>query len=254
MKPLNATVRRGLACLLLACLPAAAGAADNAPEPAPAAPAPALPVPPDLNLRIERYASSIGSDGVQRETRYADLMYRRADLVWIERDYPAALRASVEHGHDDGQAGQDPHAGHSHANTTGSPLWVRRDAAGKDQVRMVLRKQHKVLDIDEANYGNVGYNGSWAATYGIADPRQLQRMQPDGAPAQGVQRYRQARGESQVLIDWDIQGQYARRIEIQGPHGLSVSKVTVTDAAAPSPAPWTLLKDYETGDYSDLLD
>ena len=106
---------------------------------------------------------------------------------------------------------------------------------------MVLR-QHKVLDIDEANYGNVGYNGSWAATYGIADPRQLQRMQPDGAPAQGVQRYRQARGESQVLIDWDIQGQYARRIEIQGPHGLSVSKVTVTDAAAPSPAPWTLLK------------
>ena len=50
---------------------------------------------------------------------------------------------------------------------------------------MVLRKQHKVLDIDEANYGNVGYNGSWAATYGIADPRQLQRMQPDGAPAQG---------------------------------------------------------------------
>ena len=71
---------------------------------------------------------------------------------------------------------------------------------------MVLRKQHKVLDIDEANYGNVGYNGSWAATYGIADPRQLQRMQPDGAPAQGVQRYRQARGESQVLIDWDIQG------------------------------------------------
>ena len=48
---------------------------------------------------------------------------------------------------------------------------------------MVLRKQHKVLDIDEANYGNVGYNGSWAATHGIADPRQLQRMQPD-APAQ----------------------------------------------------------------------
>ena len=119
----------------------------------------------------------------------------------------------------------------------GLALWVQRDAAGKDQVRMVLRKQHKVLDIDEANYGNVGYNGSWAATYGIADPRQLQRMQPDGAPAQGVQRYRQARGESQVLIDWDIQGQYARRIEIQGPHGLSVSKVTVTDAAAPSPRP-----------------
>ena len=174
MKPLNASARRGLACLLLACLPAAAGAADNAPEPAQAAPAPA---PPDLNLRIERYASSIGSDGVQRETRYADLMYRRADLVWIERDYPAALRASVEHGHD-GHAGQDPHAGHSHANTTGSPLWVRRDAAGKDQVRMVLRKQHKVLDIDEANYGSVGYNGSWAATHGVADPRQFSACSP----------------------------------------------------------------------------
>ena len=236
MKPLNATVRRGLACLLLACLPAAAGAADNAPEPAPAAPAPAQPAPPDLNLRIERYASSIGSDGVQRETRYADLMYRRADMVWIERDYPAALR----------QRGTWTRRRTSGPGSACRPFPCKHDGLAplgaarcrrQDQVRMVLRKQHKVLDIDEANYGNVGYNGSWAATYGIADPRQLQRMQPDGAPAQGVQRYRQARGESQVLIDWDIQGQYARRIEIQGPHGLSVSKVTVTDAAAPSPRP-----------------
>ena len=168
MKPLNATVRRGLACLLLACLPAAAGAADNAPEPAPAAPAPAQPAPPDLNLRIERYASSIGSDGVQRETRYADLMYRRADMVWIERDYPAALRQrgtwTRRRTSGPGSACRPFPCKHD-----GLALWVQRDAAGKDQVRMVLRKQHKVLDIDEANYGNVGYNGSWAATYGIAD-------------------------------------------------------------------------------------
>ena len=112
---------------------------------------------------------------------------------------------------------------------------------------MVLRKQHKVLDIDEANYGNVGHNGSRAATYGIADPRQLQRMQPDGAPAQGVQRYRQARGESQVLIDWDIQGSTragSRSRSARPP----VSKVTVTDAPR-RPRALTPLKDYETGDY-----
>ena len=249
MKPLNATVRRGLACLLLACLPAAAGAADNAPEPAPAAPAPAQPAPPDLNLRIERYASSIGSDGVQRETRYADLMYRRADMVWIERDYPAARAWNMDTTTDK----------RARIRMPAIPMQTRRArpfaarCRRQDQVRMVLRKQHKVLDIDEANYGNVGYNGSWAATYGIADPRQLQRMQPDGAPAQGVQRYRQARGESQVLIDWDIQGQYARRIEIQGPHGLGQQGHGDRRGRA-VPAPWTLLKDYETGDYSDLLD
>ena len=101
---------------------------------------------------------------------------------------------------------------------------------------MVLRKQHKVLDIDEANYGNVGYNGSWAATW-HRGPETVAAHAARRRAAQGVQRCRQARGESQVLIDWDIQGQYARRIEIQGPHGLSVSKVTVTDAAAPSPRP-----------------
>ena len=248
---MNATVRRGLACLLLACLPAAAGAADNAPEPAPAAPAPALPAP-DLNLRIERYASSIGSDGVQRETRYADLMYRRADLVWIERDYPAALR----------QRGTWTRRRTSGPGSACRPFPCKHDGLAplgaarcrrQDQVRMVLRKQHKVLDIDEANYGNVGYSNSWAATYGIADPRQLQRMQPDGAPAQGVQRYAGARriagphrlGYPGAVRAPDRDPGSARPLGQQG-HGDRRGRAV--------PAPWTLLKDYETGDYSDLLD
>ncbi|WP_296556922.1 hypothetical protein [Pigmentiphaga sp.] len=210
---------------------------------------------PDLNLRIERYASSTGRDGVQRESRYTDLMVRRAGSVWIERDFPAALRASDEHGHDaHEQGGPEPHAGHSHADTVGSPLWLQRDTAGKVAVRMVLRKQRKVLDIDEANYGNVGYNGSWDITYGVVDPASLKRMQPDGAPAKGVQRYRLARGESMITVDWDMKGQYARRVETRGPHGLSVNRITVTAAPAPAVLPWKAVEGYERGDYSDLLD
>ncbi len=245
MKTASRFTRRHFVCCLLASLPALVSAAGQTPE-SPAAAA------PDLNLRIERYASSIGRDGVQRESRYADLMYRRAGMIWIERDFPAALRANDEHGHE--HEAQGPHANHAHAGTAGSPLWLQRDAAGKVDVRLVLPKLRKVLDIDEANYGNVGYSGSWTTTYGVADPAQLRRMQPDGPAAEGVQRYRQTVSESQILIDWDVLGQYARQIEIQGPHGLTLNRITVTGVAAPAPLPWTTLQDYERGDYSDLLD
>ncbi|WP_431511683.1 hypothetical protein [Variovorax sp. DAIF25] len=226
-----------LAATALAAVPLAAGAAGDAQA-------------PDQNLRIQHHVLSIGKDGVQRESRYADRMFRRAGTVWIERELPAALRADHEHEARDAKV----HIGHAHADNTAAPLWLRRDATGKVEVGMVLRAQRKVIEVDAANYGNVGYGGSWAHAYWLVDPAVLPRMKSLGAAGPGVQRYEQQQGESTVRIDWDVAGRYARRIEQRNAHGTSFNTMTVAPIAAPKTLPWQTAEAYERGDYSDLLD
>lgn len=208
--------------------------------------------PPDLSVRIAYESRVIGHDGVQRDSAYADIMYRRAGHVWVERDLPKALREAEAHGHHDAPG---PHAGHAHDDAQGAPLHIRRDAAtGKVQVQIALQEQKRVIDVDLAHYGNVGYGGSWASAYWLIDPAALARMETLGAPREGVQRYRLKQGERTTLVDWDIAGQYARRIEQSDGHGLSHQRMTVTRVPAPRQMPWVALDGYAKGDYSDLLD
>ncbi|WP_286185802.1 hypothetical protein [Acidovorax cavernicola] len=231
------TLKTLLTVAALAALPLAASAAGDT-------------AAPDQNLRITHHVMSIGKDGVQRESRYADRMFRRAGTVWIERELPAALRADHDHEAGEGKV----HIGHAHADNTAAPLWLRRDAAGKVQVNMVLRQQRKVIEVDVANYGNVGYSGSWANAYWLIDPASLPRMKALGAARGGVQRYELPQGERTLRVDWDVAGRYARKIEQRDAHGTSLNVMTASAIAAPKALPWQQVESYARGDYSDLLD
>lgn len=222
--------------MALAAFPLAAAAAGDA-------------AAPDQNLRIAHHVLAIGKDGVQRESRYADRMFRRAGMVWVEREMPAALQAGHDHADD-----AKTHIGHAHADTTAAPLWVQRGADGKAQVTMVLRGQRKLIEVDAPNYGNVGYGGSWAAAYWVMDPARLGQMRPAGPARAGVQPYRSEKDGRTLRVDWDVAGQYPRRIERRDAHGTSVNVTTVTAVAAPKTLPWRALQGYARGDYSDLLD
>ncbi|SOD30159.1 hypothetical protein SAMN05518800_5765 [Variovorax sp. YR752] len=232
------TLKALLAAAALAAIPLAASAAGDA-------------AAPDQNLRIQHHVLTIGKDGVQRESRYADLMFRRAGTVWIERELPPALRADHDHEASEGKV----HIGHSHADNTAAPLWLRRDAAGKVQVGMVLRQQRKLIEVDKANFGNVGYGGSWANAYWLVDPASLPHMKALGtAGNKGVQRYEIQQGESTLRIDWDVAGRYARKIEQRNAHGTSLNVMTASAIPAPKTLPWQIADAYERGEYSDLLD
>jgi len=233
----SVTLKTLLAATALVAFPLAASAAGDAEA-------------PDQNLRIQHHMMSIGKDGVQRESRYADLMFRRAGSVWVERELPPALREDHDHEAREGKV----HIGHAHADNTAAPLWVRRDAAGKVQVGMVLREQRKVIEVDAADYGNVGYGGSWANAYWLVDPASLPRMKPLGAAGRGVQRYEVQQGESTLRIEWDTVGRYARKIEQRNAHGTSLNVMTASAIAAPKTLPWKTADAYERGEYSDLLD
>lgn len=247
-----------LAGLLAAPGAFAHGAADSttpatrpAAAPSAAVTTAAVNAAPGVDLRVTHLSRSVGADGVTRETRYTNRMFRRTGMVWTERELPEGLRASLEHGHPQAHG---PHAGHAHDEAQGAPLRITRQADGSERVEVVLAKTHRVIEVDRAHHGNVGYGGSWDAAYWLIAPAHLQRMERVGAVRAGVQRYRGVPGETMTLVDWDVAGQFPRRIERSDAHGTSFYLLTATRLPAPKPEPWAASQGYDRGDYSDLLD
>ncbi|GAB2456642.1 hypothetical protein GCM10027082_04250 [Comamonas humi] len=206
---------------------------------------------PPADLRVTYYTRTIGHDGVLRETTHTNRVYRRVGSVWTERELPAALRQSEGHGHEHRHG---PHAGHAHDEANGAPLRVSRGDDGQEKVEVILNQTRRVIEVERAHHGNVGYGGSWDAQYWLVPPATLQAMQPVGAAKGGVQRYRQATGEQTTVVDWDVRGQYPRLIERSDSHGTALTRVKVERIAAPNPAPWEASQGFDRGDYSDLLD
>jgi hypothetical protein len=260
--PAPRAARQILAAALLACSVTAAWAHEPArasAAPAAAATAPdavarttaAVQATPEADLRITYEAMSIGSDGVQRSSIYTNRVYRRKGQLWIEREMPAALRQSQDHGHEHAHG---PHAGHAHDEARGAPLSIRRADDGKVGVEVVLAKLRRVISVDLAHHGNVGYGGSFENVYWIVPPTALQGMERVGKAQNGVQRYRGTAGEQTTVIDWDVANQFARRVERRDAHGTERIVVTATKLPAPLAQPWKTIEGYDKGDYSDLLD
>ncbi|MDM0067900.1 hypothetical protein [Variovorax sp. J31P207] len=245
----------GALALLVALLAGGAAAQPAAAPPVAAPPVAvttaAVEAAPPVDLRVTHVSRSIGVDGVTRETRYTNRMFRRTGTVWTERELPEGLRASLGHGHPHAHG---PHAGHAHDEAQGAPLRITRRADGSELVEVVLDKTRRVIEVDRAHHGNVGYGGSWDAAYWLIAPAQLQRMTRVGAVRDGVQRYRGVQGETTTVVDWDVAGQFPRRIERSDAHGTSFYLLTATRLPAPKPEPWAASKGYDRGDYSDLLD
>lgn len=209
--------------------------------------APAAWAAPLPDLRVEYRGWTIGADGARQELSYAERVYRRDGMVWVEREIPeAAQQRHAAHNHGS--------LGHKHADVAGAPLWLQQGADGKMMVRLVDRHEQRLIEIEPANYGNVGYSGNWAEARHLLDPASLKRLQAVGAPSAGVQRYEVQQGTQRVRVSWDIAGEYAREIVSEDSRGLAGRSVKATRIATPQPAPWTVLGDYRLRDYSDLLD
>ncbi|PFH09111.1 hypothetical protein BCF11_1498 [Collimonas sp. PA-H2] len=197
---------------------------------------------PDQNLQVQNYSMTIGRDGVKRETTFTERVYRRNDQVWTER-----LIASES-------AGEDAHGGHSHPDAGSSPMWVRRQADGALDARLIERHQRRSIKVDSQYYGNIGFNGSWGSTFFLSDPQSLKNMRAIGAAKDGVQQYESKRGDLTVRVSWDVKGQYPRRVESLDAHGKARRETLVSVIEAPKVLPWNALAGYTEIDYSDLLD
>lgn len=201
-------------------------------------------------LRVEHQMSSLGTDGIQRDVRFAERVYRQGDRVWIARELPPASAHAADAEHDHANA----HAGHKHADTDTAPRWIERDAKGALNVRVVSEPQQKNYAVEPAEYSNIGFDGSWATAYHLLDPAALKGMRADGPVRNGVQTYSAKQGERTVTVDWDVAGQYPRRVESRNASGSQRKLTRVTALPAPAAAPWVRAQRYAAADYTDLMD
>jgi hypothetical protein len=200
---------------------------------------------PDQNLQVQHYSMVLGRDGVKRETTFTERLYRRSDQVWTER-LIAAETTDAADGHD--------HSGHNHPDAGSSPMWVRRQADGSLDARLIERHQRRTVKVDSQYYGNIGFNGNWGSTFYLSDPQSLKNMRAVGAVKDGVQLYESKRGDLTVQVSWDVKGQYPRRVESFDAHGLARRQTLVSVIAAPPVLPWKTLAGYADIEYSDLLE
>lgn len=198
-------------------------------------------------LRVEHQLSSLGTDGIQRDMRFAERVYRQGDRVWIARELPPAS-AHAEHD------ATNTHAGHKHADTDTAPRWIERDAKGALTVRVVSESQQKNYNVLPAEYSNIGFDGSWATAYNLLDPAALKGMRAEGPVRNGVQTYRSTQGERTVTVEWDVAGQYPRRVESRNASGSQRKLTRVTALPAPAAAPWVRAQRFAAADYTDLMD
>jgi len=232
---------------LVACASTAAFAADAAKP---------------IALRVQHELSALGKDGVKRDVSFGERVYRSGDTVWIERELPQSARhAHGEAEHAKGERGErgekderGDHKGHKHLDTSTAARWIERKPDGNLTVRLVSDEMRKTFEVRPGDYGNIGFDGSWAAASHLLDPALLKTMKANGPARDGVQEYTARRGDERVTVQWDIAGQYPRLVQSLNTSGTQ-KKITRVTAVTPSAnAPWSRTRGYAQGDYADLLD
>ena len=214
---------------------------------------------PDLDLSITHYTRVQTPEGVLRESRYEEKMVRRPGHVWTERVVPQiASTHEASHGHDKAgpaaSAGLAEHA-HRHFNHV---LLPRHVSSTGDQLRLEFVDFHEreVISIAPSEYENVNFDGSWANTFFLVDPKivgalpVIKKIAPAGARWHELTRngmYQRVLWDKKRMIPLlvekgDIKGSVLERMEI---------RVLPNTADVPR---WTNLKGYAQKEYTDFLD
>lgn len=206
----------------------------------------AAPASAPLALRVEHQVSSLGSDGVKRDVAFSERVYRADNAVWIERELPRGVPHAQGHG-----KGND---GHKHVDLSTAARWIENQPAGKLSVKVVSDHLKKAFDVKPAEYGNIGFDGSWPTAYHLLDPAALKQMRAVGPLRNGAQQYQAQRAGESVTVWWDVAGQFPRSVESRNPGGTSTKLTRVTVVALPQRAPWERARAYPRSEYTDLMD
>ena len=224
----------------LAVIGASAGA--NTPAAAPAAPA------PDVEAIVSYETRHVMSSGITRVDTWQERLVRRGDQVWTERILPAAVQD-----HDDDHDKKPEHIGHKHFNGDTAARWLRLQADGKVDVKYVDREHRAVVAIPRAEYGTVGFDGSWAAAANIVPAMLAKSMKAGSSSGEAQWRTDRRDGWSHRVL-WSESRQLAMKVESVRDDGTVRRLVTVQLKPVAAKAPWDLLAGYAQKRYDDFMD
>ena len=197
----------------------------------------------DVELLVKHTAVSSGPDGVKRSTEFSERVSRTKDSLWISRVLPNESHSD----HDHAKGGK----AHKHLDVSTASRWISRDASGAVQMRLVPNDEKVVVAVSKTDYGNVGFDGSWAAAWNLIDPAALKRMKPVGV-AGDLTTYVQTQQDRSVKVVWNSKLQMPVSVES---NDKTSRRQTLVQVVSSSPArPWDKLQGFTQKDYSDYLD
>ena len=197
----------------------------------------------DVELLVRHSEVSSGADGVRRTAEFSERVSRSGDTIWISRVLPAGAHSEHEH----------PGGGtqHKHLDVATASRWITRGADGATQMRIVPNGDKVVVNVGKTDYGNVGFDGSWAAAWHLMDPAALSRM-TTGRVVGDLTTFTLRDKNRTVKVVWNSRLQVPILVETASG---SSRRQTVVEVLGPSPArPWEKLKAFAQKDYSDYLD
>jgi hypothetical protein len=210
---------------------------------------------PDVSLQVTHSSVAMGADGIKRSTEFSERVLRRGNTVWIERVMPAHADHDLHHALASAQAIKVTAKAHAHPDLGAATRWIEQTADGKIRLRLVSVHDKTIVNIAPAEYGTVGFDGSWPAAYHLIDPVVLKKLQPGSKTAQG-QWYASpaAPGTGQVRVLWDAQRAVPLQVLTRSADGLSSRSTTVRLLPDTDKAPWRATTAFAEKDYSDFLD
>ena len=196
-----------------------------------------------VDLLVKHSAVSQGADGVKRSTEFSERLTRTPDSVWISRVLPQ----SAHSGHDHAKGGET----HKHLDVSTASRWITRAPNGDIALRLVPNDGKTLVTVTKTDYGNVGFDGSWAAAWSLIDPATLKRMK--AGPVVGeLATYTLAEKDRRLKVVWNTKLQLPMRVESSD---AGSSRQTVVQVlGTPASRPWDKLQGFTQKDYSDYLD
>lgn len=228
--------------LVLTQLSAAAAVADSAPD-----------LAPDIALEVTHRSASAGTDGVKRTLEFTEHVVRRGNTVWIERVMP-----NHKDEHVDAQASariEKMAQQHEHPDLSAATRWIEHDPNGKTSLKLVLAHDQMVVNIAPAEYGTVGFDGSWMIACHLIDPAVLSKLEAADKTSDGlwyVSSALQKNGRLRVL--WNAQLQVPMQVEFTSGNGDTTRSTSVRILKETQSSPWLATKKYQVKDYTDFLD
>jgi hypothetical protein len=206
---------------------------------------------PDVTLEVVHRSSQLGTDGVLRSAEFSERVMRRGDTVWVERVLPAGAEEASAHQH----VKADAHASHKHMDLGAATRWIQRGSDGKVKLRLVSEHDRTVVDIAAAEYGTVGFDGSWLAAYHLIDPAVLKQLKPGEAsgPARWFETVVKP-GVNKVRVLWDAKLELPLQVQSVSSNGLVKRQTQVRVLRAGQAKPWAATSSYSVKDYADFLD
>lgn len=204
----------------------------------------------DVDALVSYETRQVMASGVTRVDTWQERLVRRGDHVWTERVLPRTVEQV--HAHETAEE----HHGHKHLNADTSARWLRLDAKGLPELKLVDRDNKVIVAVPTAEFGSVSFDGRYDAAATVVPPAVVKAMKAQGPASAEGQWYGERNQGWTHRVLWSDAAQLALRVESQREDGTLVRKVSVRllPASSGAAAPWQSLAGYVPKSYDEFMD